>query len=109
FLKRDEDALPLIERCVSPGEFDVDTRRLLDCATRLKRHEIVLRVCRELREAGVKDRRLLDTEVNLQQFYDPPKAIGLLEAFLREHPEDKLARLRLTTLALHFERPDLVA
>jgi tetratricopeptide (TPR) repeat protein len=107
-LQRDQDALPLLERCARPGEFDADTRRLLDCAVRLKRHDIVLRVCREVREAGEGDRRLLDLEVSTLHTYDPPRAAELLQDILRRHPEDRLARLQLTAVGLHCERPELV-
>src|SRR5262249_20758061 len=42
----DEQALPLLLRCYHPGMFDVECRKLLDCARRLNRHEVSARVCR---------------------------------------------------------------
>src|SRR5205807_1295738 len=61
----DEAALPLLERCARPGAFDTDGRRLLDCALRLARHDIVQRICRELRLAGETDPRLIRTEIQV--------------------------------------------
>src|SRR5262249_17996607 len=84
-------AFPLLRRTANTSRFDPDTRMLLDCANRLGKHQIVLEVCRALREAGEGDRWLLDNEVNLLQVYNRPAAIGVLRSHLELHPDDRLA------------------
>jgi tetratricopeptide (TPR) repeat protein len=101
-------AFPLLQRTANPTHFDPDTRMLLDCANRLGRHQTVMELLRALREAGVPDRRLLDNEIDLLQQYDRGAAIGVLQAHLARHPDDHLARLRLSGLALKSERYDLI-
>jgi tetratricopeptide (TPR) repeat protein len=101
-------ALPLLQRITQPGRFDSDTQMLLDCANHLHNHRVILDVCRALREAGERDRRLLDNEVDILQLYDRPAAIEVLLSHLARHPDDRLARMRLSLLGLQSERADLV-
>lgn len=101
-------SLPLLERIADRSRFDESTRMLLDCANRLGKHQLVIEVCRSLREAGVKDRRLLDNEIDILQLYDRSAAISVLLQHLSSNPEDRLARLRLSGLAIRGERYDLV-
>jgi tetratricopeptide (TPR) repeat protein len=101
-------ALPLLQRVAQPGRFDPDTRMLLDCANSLHDHAVILRVCRELREAGVRDRRLLDNEIDILQLHDRPAAIEVLRQHLVRCPDDRLAKLRLSVLGLQAEHPELV-
>lgn len=101
-------ALPLLQRIAQPGRFDADSQMLLDCANHLHNHHVVLDVCRQLREAGVEDPRLLNNELDILQLYDRPTAIEVLQTHLGRNPNDRLARLRLSLLALQSERHDLV-
>ncbi len=101
-------ALPLLERIAKPGQFDNDSRSLLDCANRLRNHRVILKVCRELREAGVEDRRLLDNEVNILQLYNRPAAIEILQSHLARNSDDRMGRLRLAILGLQGNRPELI-
>jgi hypothetical protein len=48
----DATALTLLEQNITPGVFDDDTRKVIECAQQLDRHDLLLRLCRELREAG---------------------------------------------------------
>jgi tetratricopeptide (TPR) repeat protein len=107
-MNMDAMALPLLQRIADTSRFDPDTSMLLDCANRTGRHQVVLEVCRTLPEAGEGDRRLLDNEINLLQLYDRPAAIAVLQDHLSRHPEDRLARLRLSALALQSEQYALV-
>jgi tetratricopeptide (TPR) repeat protein len=107
-LNLDALALPLLQRTANTARFDLDTQMLLDCANRVGMHQLVLELCRGLREAGEGDRRLLDNEIDLLQTYDRPAAIAVLQTYLAQHADDRLARLRLSGLALQSERPDLV-
>jgi hypothetical protein len=102
-------ALPLLQRIADPTRFHPETRMLLDCAVHLGRHQIILDTCRSLREAGEGDRRLLDREIDLLQIYDRAAAIFVLEEFVARHPDDRLARLRLSALSLLSGRFDRCA
>ncbi len=101
-------ALPLLKRLARPGLLHPDTEILLDCANRAHDDRVIMDACRGLREAGVEDRRLLDIELNVLQKYNRPAAIGVLQAFLARHPDDKLARLRLSVLGMQSDLPELV-
>ena len=47
--ERPEKALPLLQRAYQPGILNECTRRLVSCAHRLQRHDVLMRVCSELR------------------------------------------------------------
>ena len=51
-LGRFNDALPLWQRISVPSVLSEDTKHLLECASRLNRHEIMLHTFRKLRENG---------------------------------------------------------
>jgi nucleoside phosphorylase/predicted Zn-dependent protease len=104
----DSLALPLLERCHRPGVFDYECQKLLDVARRLERHEVLSRVCRELREAGVTDSRLAETEVSVLQRYDPKEALKVACDYLAKHPDNRHVALWQSSLALRLSRPDLV-
>jgi tetratricopeptide (TPR) repeat protein len=104
----DESALPLLERVARPGVFDADGRRLLDCAIRLNRHNVVQRICRELRLAGVTDPRLIRTEIQVLQMYNSNEAFRVADEYLATQPEDKHVALWRSHLALRLERPELI-
>jgi tetratricopeptide (TPR) repeat protein len=104
----DEAALPLLERCAQPGVFDVDGRRLLDCALRLNRHDIVQRICRELRLGGEADPRLIRTEIQVVQMYDVGEAFRVADEYLAAHPDDRYVTLWRSHLAIRLERPEFI-
>jgi nucleoside phosphorylase/tetratricopeptide (TPR) repeat protein len=106
----DEDALalPLLERCYRPGVFDAECKKLLDTARRLDRHDVSSRVCRELREAGSTDPRVIETEIGTLQKYDPKEALRVASEYLARHPESRHVALWQSALALRLERPELV-
>jgi len=99
--------LPLLEQCVEPGRFGTECQYLLECASRLNRDDVLVRVCRELREAGETDTRLLQTEVQTLQKYDPEQAIRIVRDYLARYPEDRHATLWLSMLAMRLERSEL--
>lgn len=104
----DEAALPLFDRCHRPGVFTAECRRLLGCAERLGRHDVVARVCRELREAGEADPRIVWTEIQVLQQYDPEEALRVAAGHLATRPGDRHVALWQTALALRLDRPELV-
>jgi tetratricopeptide (TPR) repeat protein len=106
----DEAALPLLEQVAAPGVLDDDTRALLNCALRLQRHDVALRVCEALREAGQSDPTLLSIEVEIRQAYDPEAAFAVAKGYSDGHPDDRFARLWVSVLALRLgRREDVLA
>jgi nucleoside phosphorylase/tetratricopeptide (TPR) repeat protein/transcription elongation GreA/GreB family factor len=107
-VREDGLALPLLERCYRPGILNAECRALLDCARSLERHEVSIRVCRELRQAGVVEPRAVEREVSLLQMYDPSAALEVAQQYLARHPQDRMVTLWLSTLALRLDRRDLL-
>jgi len=106
---RHAEALPLWERLAPLNYAGQDTRRLLDCASRLDRHEIILKVCKALREAGVDDPDLVQGEISILEKYDPEEAVRILQRYLDAHPDDRQMRLLLSYLGLRLEKDELIA
>jgi len=107
-LGRHKDALPVWQRIASRTSLTSDTRRLIDCAARLKRHDVILDVCRALRSSGFEDESLLSHEASILQTYDPDGAVAILDQYLTRHPNANLIRLQRSALGLQLGRKDLV-
>lgn len=107
-VKEDAQALPLLQRAYRPGVFNFECRKLLDCAQRLERHDVICRVCRELRLAGETDPRLIHTEIQFLQLYDPQTALQLAMDYLKSHAKDRQVILWQSVLAFRVDRPELV-
>jgi tetratricopeptide (TPR) repeat protein len=105
-LGRDEDALKLWQRIANVNSLNIDTRQLLDCASRLHRHDIILQTCEHLRVAGVDDHDLISHEAEVRKIYEPDRAIELLQEYLDRHSEAKDIRLQLSSYATLFGRED---
>ena len=108
-LGRHKDALPIWQRLASRNLLTTDTRRLIDCAARLGRDDVILEVCGDLRRAGVEDPELVSYEASILQPYDPEGAASVLQRYVAKHPEDRAARLHLSALGLQLHKEDLVA
>jgi len=106
----DDDALalPLLERCYRPGVLNYECKKLLDTARRLERHDVSSRVCRELREAGSADPRVIETEIGILQMYDPNEALRVARDHLTEHPGDRHIALWQSALALRLDQPEFI-
>lgn len=107
-LGRYSDALPLWNRIASPRQLTLSTRRLMECAERLKRHDVIMEVCGKLRDAGIENEELLSYEGSIRQLYDPETAVELLQQYLARHPDAKRIRLQLSALGLYLARKDLI-
>ena len=107
-LERFSDALPLWQRIADPAAYGIDVRYLLECANRLERHDIMLSIFEELRQAGVVNKTLFDAEFSFLIEYDIEKAIKILDEEIKRCPEDKELSLRRSLLGLQFDRPELV-
>jgi len=82
-LENDEDAFPLLEHVYTPGVLDLNTKRLLECAQQLERHDLLIRVCSELRNTGQHDNRSRRLEVQVLSRYSPEEAFDLAKEFLQ--------------------------
>ena len=107
-LGRFKDALPLGQRISVPGVLSDDTRFLLECASRLNEHGIMLDTLGRLRETGAIDRKLLDSELSLLEMYDTDAAIKILTEEISQRPDDTELKLRRSMLGLALDRADLV-
>ena len=107
-LGRFDEALPLWQGIADPTVLSSDTRSLLECASRLHRHEVMMAVFRKLREAGQSDRELLEHEITLLEIYDTDEAIRILNDEVAKREEDGALRLRRSWLGLSLDRQDLV-
>jgi hypothetical protein len=93
----------VIDRSLQP-----ECRKLLDCSRRLNRHDVSSRVCRELREAGETDPRIIQTEISILQLYDPEEALRVAQVYLAKRPADRQVALWQSTLSLRLDRRDLL-
>lgn len=85
-----------------------DTRRLLECAIRLGRDEVVLEVCRKLRAEGALVEGALEFELEILERNDLVSAVRLLDGHLLNNPQDSVMRLRRSVAARKINRNELV-
>lgn len=85
-LEEDEKALPLLERIYTPGVLDDECKALVSCAMNLDRHDVLLRICSELRLTEKIDLQLAKLEVQLQIRYAPETAATLAAESLKMDP-----------------------
>ena len=83
------EAVDVFLGIVQNGRLNIVTQQLLDSAQLAGRHDVALRILREVREAGVTDDRALRNEVALLQRYNPEEAVRILQATLDKNPENK--------------------
>ena len=94
-LGRYRDALPLWQSLAPAGSAGTDTRRLLDCASRLGREDIVNEISRQLHPENAADASTVANQLDKLERSDPEAALALL----REHPDDRVLRLRRSIIA----------
>lgn len=103
------DALPLWQRLFVPSIDTSDASNLMASAGRIGRHDVIMDVCRSLRESGFASRDVLENEITLRERYDPPNAVGLIQEYLKTLPGDRMMRLRLSLLGRRLGRHELVS
>jgi tetratricopeptide (TPR) repeat protein len=108
-LGRPADALPIFQALFNANIPAFDPGHLLDCAARLHRDDIVIDTCETLHQRGANDWKLVSFEVHYLEKYHTERAIQRLDAFLRENPEHKLAKLGRSIIGVKTNRPELVA
>ncbi len=80
-LNDDANALVLFELITTKGRLDHDCKSLIRSAQRCGRHDVLICVCRELREAGQQDEKLRRLEIQLLSQYSPEQAFPLCGEF----------------------------
>jgi hypothetical protein len=93
-----KDALPLLQALFGFQFPNFDAGLLLDCASRLQRDDVVLKTCQALFERGQRDWNILEFELQYLEDYDFGKAVARLETFIADHPDQRVAKLRLAIL-----------
>ncbi|NQV22738.1 MAG: hypothetical protein HQ518_00080 [Rhodopirellula sp.] len=102
----DKRALELLLNAVLPGILDLDMRLLIACAQRLDRHDVLLRLCRELREAGAHDEQLFKMEVDLLNQYVPDEALAVAELLISRSNTPEFYVAYRNSLLVRLQRPD---
>ncbi|HUO06163.1 MAG TPA: hypothetical protein VMU16_13280 [Candidatus Binataceae bacterium] len=110
-LGRYRDALPLWQALAPIGSGGTDTRRLLDCASRLGREDIVLEITRqfhpEAAAANAPDGNL-GSRLDKLEVEDPDAAMAAIEEHLRERPDDRELALRRSIVASRLGHAEAV-
>lgn len=107
-LGRYNDALKLWQRISDPRRLNTDTYNLLDCAGRLGKHDVILKICDQLRIAGVDDADLVSREAAIRLVYEPDKAIEILQQYLVRHNDARAIRLQLSSYAIQLGKEELI-
>jgi len=76
-------ALDLLEQFTTPGILNDDTKILVNCAQHLDRDDLLLRICRELRETGEQDDEMRRLELGLLNRYAPEQGFALADEFIQ--------------------------
>ncbi|MDP9050439.1 MAG: hypothetical protein M3O31_06890 [Acidobacteriota bacterium] len=107
-LQRPGDALSLLQELYERDLPGFELRLLVDCAFKLERHDLIMKVFDKLSEQPGRSWDEFEFEVQFLEKYNIPKAITRLTAFLEENPNHKLAQLRLSTIGVLHRKPELV-
>lgn len=107
-LGRYRDALPLWQTLAPAGSTGTDMRRLLDCASRLGREDIVSEISRQLHPDQAVEANTAADQLEKLERSNPEAALASLEELLREHPDDRVLRLRRSIVAARLGKTDLV-
>lgn len=103
-LEQHAKALDILENIATPGVFSEETKLLLTCAQRLERHDLLLRICRELRLAGEKEEQLFRLELKLLNRYSPDVAFQLVDWLIENSDDPKYYRAFKNSLAIRLNR-----
>jgi tetratricopeptide (TPR) repeat protein len=103
------DSLPLLQEIFDLNTQDFEWGRLLDCAARLRRDDVVMKTCAELRRRGQDAWEMVSFEAQYLQKYSRDKAVALLDDFLKSHPGHKLALLSRSVIGVQSRQLALVS
>jgi tetratricopeptide (TPR) repeat protein len=115
-LGRYRDALALWQMLAPIGSTGTDSRRLLDCASRLGREDIVTNIARQLHPEQVAEPEDSSKRLDKLERIDPEAALAAIGDLLREHPQEhtkehldsRVLRLRRSIIAARLGKVDLV-
>jgi tetratricopeptide (TPR) repeat protein len=103
------EALELWEKNIELGAANITAyERLIDCASRLKLHDVELKYAERLRLAGIFHPPVFLHEVSILEHYDLDKAIAILQESLATNNDPEI-RLRLSLIGHTHDRPSLIA
>lgn len=102
------EALPLFQELFKHKMEAFDWGQLLDCASRLRRDDVVMETCAELRRRGKDPWEVVSFEVQYLQKYSREKAVARLDDFLKTHPGHKLALLMRSIIGVQSRQTALV-
>ncbi len=102
------DALPLLQELFNADTLNFDVGLLLNCASRLKRDEVILGTCQALYERGLREWNFVEFGSQYLEEYDPPKAINRLQEFVIANPTNRVAKLRLAIVGMRYGQNNLV-
>ncbi len=102
-------SLLLWRTIVTPKLFNSDTQRALVTARLAQDDGYILTLCRALRANGIVTRHVYESEADvLIRCHEHREAISLMQEWLTAHPDDKIMRLNLSSLAIERNFPELV-
>lgn len=102
------DALPLFQEAFNANVPSFDAGNLLDCAARMRKDGVVIDTFRTLRQRGVNDWGTVSFGVQYLQKYVPQEAVDVLDGFLKDNPDHKLAKLYRSVIGVMSDRAELV-
>ena len=105
---RPDAALPLWKEAFMAGREGFDPGNYLNCAARLRRDDLVMEACSVLRARGMGTWDLLESELPYLTRYQITTAIDLLQEFIRDHPDHRIATLHLSLIGAGLNRSDLI-
>jgi len=107
-ISRLADALPLFQEAFDANVPSFDGGNLLDCASRMRKDGVVINTFRTLRQRGVNDWGTVSFGVQYLQKYVPQEAVDVLDGFLKDNPDHKLAKLYRSVIGVMSDRAELV-
>jgi transcription elongation GreA/GreB family factor len=102
------DALPLFQEAFDSNVPSFDAGNLLDCAARMRKDGVVINTFRALRKRGVNDWGTVSFGVQYLQKYVSQEAVDVLDGFLKDNPDHKMAKLCRSVIGLLSDRAELV-
>jgi len=102
------DALPLLQELFNTQAPNFDVGLLLNCASRLRERKVILEVCESIIARGEGDWELLEFESQFLEEDDFPKAIERLQEFIKANPDHRIAKIRLSTIAMRYGKKELI-
>ena len=105
-LKQDEKALGLLEQASHPGILNDEMIALIMCAQRLRRDDLLMRLCRELRASGAQDEKVRKLEIQLLNQYAPKEAFKIVDEFIKSSDQPSYFIAFKNVLAIRLNHLD---